>query len=86
MYDDASYRRRRKEILAGSPTCWRCGAAATTVDHVPPLSTVEDPAHWEGELRPACGPCNFGHGLRRDPQKGRRRGPVTYRRDAVQDP
>lgn len=38
--------------------CWICGASATTTDHVKPLS--RGGSHWPANLRPACGPCNFG--------------------------
>lgn len=53
----ASYRQRRKRLLARNPTCWvaGCDAIATTADHDPPLSAHN---HAEGtrccRLRPMC--------------------------------
>ena len=77
MYDDARYRAARKSILATEQPCHKCGRRATTIDHVPPLSSVADPRTWQGELLPACKKCNYGHGLNRKTLKG---GRVTYRR------
>ena len=73
-------------MLKGGADCWRCGAPATTIDHVPPLSTAPSPELWEGELRPACKTCNYGHGLGAKRRRGRRLpvgqtpGRVEYRR------
>jgi hypothetical protein len=60
-----AYRRNRTALLATKPACHRCGSPATTADHHPPL--VQH-THVEGsgccELRPSCGPCNYGDGAR----------------------
>ena len=80
VYDNPVYRAARRRLKAqmdaGEP-CHKCGAPASTVDHVPPLSTFPDPREWVGDLLAACARCNFGHGLNR---KSRRGGRVTYRR------
>lgn len=36
--------------------CWMCGAEATEIDHVKPLSAGG--SNWPANLRPACHPCN----------------------------
>jgi 5-methylcytosine-specific restriction protein A len=58
----ADYRRLRSLVVVAGAVCWRCGAPATTADHVPPLRSVAHPSLWVGELRPACTRCNYGHG------------------------
>jgi 5-methylcytosine-specific restriction endonuclease McrA len=40
--------------------CWRCGAYATTVDHVVPR--VLGGGHELANLRPACRRCNYSTG------------------------
>jgi 5-methylcytosine-specific restriction endonuclease McrA len=40
--------------------CWRCGAPATTIDHVIPV--VLGGGHDLGNLRPACSHCNYSTG------------------------
>jgi 5-methylcytosine-specific restriction endonuclease McrA len=42
--------------------CWMCGANATSVDHVKPLS--KSGSHILANFRPACGPCNSAKGAR----------------------
>ena len=54
---DAGYERRRRELI-GLPCHW-CGAAATTADHLVPLSRG-----GSTELVPSCGHCNYGRGAR----------------------
>jgi HNH endonuclease/Terminase large subunit, T4likevirus-type, N-terminal len=52
-----AWRRLRAEILASGPPCVYCGAPATTVDHVMPVSrggAELDPANCV----PACADCN----------------------------
>ena len=56
----ADYVQARRLVLAGSPSCWKCGRPATTADHVPPLRAFADPSQWRGELKPACAKCNYG--------------------------
>ncbi len=57
------YQKARKRLLAGSPVCVYCRERpATTADHVPPLSSAPSPELWVGELKPACGKCNFRMG------------------------
>jgi hypothetical protein len=60
----ASYQRARAALLASSPGCWRCGATATTADHVPPLAEwySQHQSPWQGELRPSCRPCQYVDG------------------------
>lgn len=53
-----AYVTARRHLLADQPPCWKCGALATTADHVPPLRAFTSPAAWVGELRPACLRCN----------------------------
>lgn len=58
--------RRHAEYLAvgklyrtGQYPCHICHTApGITVDHVPPLSTATHPTLWQGQLLPACKPCN----------------------------
>ena len=76
-YDSISYRRARRNILSGAPTCWRCGEPATTADHDPPLAYFPD-GEWVGDLLPACAPCNFAGGAR---VAAERRGAATTNRD-----
>lgn len=53
------YRRARGVLLASGPMCVYCRVKpATTADHVPPLSSFKHPELWQGELVPACKPCN----------------------------
>ncbi|MFJ3507811.1 HNH endonuclease [Streptomyces luteogriseus] len=51
------WREARKRQLAEEPNCRRCGAKATQVDHVVPLSeggSKWDPANWQS----LCGDCH----------------------------
>lgn len=64
------YQKARALILAGNPPCWRCGAPATTADHIVEIALGGDPyATWN--MRPACGPCNYGRGARLKAQLAR---------------
>ena len=53
-----AHQRRRKALIVPGAKCHRCGAQASELDHVPPL-TLHD--HVEGSgcctSLPACGPC-----------------------------
>lgn len=42
--------------------CYMCGVAATTIDHVIPLS--KGGTNWPANLRPACKPCNSAKGTK----------------------
>jgi 5-methylcytosine-specific restriction endonuclease McrA len=54
---DAEYERERRRILATDPPCHWCGRPhAETVDHVIPVTAG---GVHQGNLVPACGPCNF---------------------------
>jgi len=56
-----AWRMLRAEILAADPICVYCGAPATTVDHVKPVSkggAELDPANCV----PACASCNVRKG------------------------
>jgi 5-methylcytosine-specific restriction enzyme A len=59
---DATYQRLRAIVLADDPPCYRCGAPASTVDHILPLSLGG--TNTLDNLRPACGRCNFGRAVR----------------------
>jgi 5-methylcytosine-specific restriction endonuclease McrA len=53
--------RHTREQLAGRIAlywgrCWICGAPATAVDHVKPLT--KGGSEWPANLRPICKPCN----------------------------
>ncbi|MFI7281708.1 HNH endonuclease [Micromonospora chersina] len=61
----AEYRRNRALLLAPGPTCALCRRAATTADHVVPLS--RGGTNDLSNLRPACGPCNYSRGNRVGP-------------------
>lgn len=54
-----AYQKARAYLLMGNPSCYWCGAPATTADHEPPLAEVGRP-HLN--LVPACKKCNFGRG------------------------
>ena len=65
-YDEGAHRAMSARLKHEHVLCWRgCQRRATTVDHVPALSRH---THRAGtrccELRPACGPCNYGAGSR----------------------
>jgi len=50
------WRRVRDAVLAASPVCVVCGAAAVEVDHVVPLAEGGD-SH-PGNLQPLCARCH----------------------------
>jgi 5-methylcytosine-specific restriction endonuclease McrA len=55
------WRKLRKAVFARyGHACWRCGAYATTIDHVVPV--VLGGSHDPGNLRPACSRCNYSTG------------------------
>lgn len=65
-YAERRHRSAVAALKAHPVPCWRgCGRMATTVGHVPPLARHE---HRAGsgccDLRPECGPCNYGEGAR----------------------
>ncbi|HKY68605.1 MAG TPA: hypothetical protein VJM49_19625, partial [Acidimicrobiales bacterium] len=57
------HERRRKTLIVPGAVCHKCGAQATELDHVPPLSQHR---HVEGSgccrSLPACGPCQRRQG------------------------
>lgn len=63
---DTTYRRNRAAILADSPPCWvdYCTTAATTVDHVIPISLGG--SNSMENLRPSCTRHNASRGNRLD--------------------
>lgn len=62
-YGDRAYRAARAVLARDVVPCWRCGARATTPDHVPALA---EHTHVPGtsccQLRPSCAPCNLAAG------------------------
>jgi 5-methylcytosine-specific restriction endonuclease McrA len=70
------WRKIRQQVFAvKGRSCWRCGAYATTVDHVVPV--VLGGGHGLANLRPACSRCNYSAGA----SLGNRIGPPRgYRR------
>jgi 5-methylcytosine-specific restriction endonuclease McrA len=59
--DGRQYRRQNREMLAGGPTCWRCGhPGADQAGHVIPASLAPDLAHDPANRRPEHGviPCS----------------------------
>lgn len=59
------YRQERAAILSTDPPCYRCGALATTIDHVPPIAEHTEPhVHGAGccSLWPCCARCNMSQG------------------------
>lgn len=81
-YRTRAYMAMRAEVRVGDLACWQCGRPASTVDHVPPIATFPDDVPWEGDLLPACEPCNKGHGMTGGgrPAHIHRLGKVTYER------
>lgn len=67
---DAGYQRERRALLADDPPCWRCGAPATTADHIVPRA--HGGTNDRDNLRPACLRCNASTGatVRREGPKG----------------
>jgi 5-methylcytosine-specific restriction endonuclease McrA len=67
------WRKIRLQVFAAmGRSCYRCGAYATTVDHVIPV--VLGGSHDLGNLRPACARCNFSTGAALGNQLGPPRG------------
>ena len=61
-YRERSYRAARADLAAHPRPC-RCGAQATTLDHVPPLALHQhQPGSGCCQLVAACVPCNLGAG------------------------
>lgn len=71
--DGTKWRVIREQILRGGPPCVRCGAPATEVDHIVPLSRGGDPYELTN-LQPMCKPCNVAKGDR--PERPRKVGPA----------
>jgi 5-methylcytosine-specific restriction protein A len=46
----------RKRVLAEEPRCRLCGASASDVDHIQPVS--RGGTHERSNLRSLCGPCH----------------------------
>jgi 5-methylcytosine-specific restriction endonuclease McrA len=65
---DAAWRRMRALVLANSRECFWCGACATTVDHVVPISQDPSPRLDLENLVPACQPCNSARAKRPSPR------------------
>jgi 5-methylcytosine-specific restriction endonuclease McrA len=61
--DSKMWRDLRREFLEGNPSCAYCGATATEIDHIIPLSLGGDPYDL-GNLAPACKRCNGRKGAR----------------------
>lgn len=74
-YRSPVYRRNRAKLLTGNPPCWRCGAPATTADHIVPKSWFIARGlpvdHSLANLRPACHRCNSSTGDRRGRRESR---------------
>ncbi len=54
----ATARQLADRIAMFGGKCWMCGKSADTIDHVIPIA--KGGTHWPANLRPACGPCNYG--------------------------
>ena len=55
------WRKIRERVFAAyGRACWRCGAWASTVDHVQPV--ILGGTHDLSNLRPACTRCNYSTG------------------------
>ena len=64
--DGRQYRKHNKAMLAGGPTCWRCGhEGADQAGHIIPASVAPDLAHDPTNRRPE-------HGVRGCPTCGRK--------------
>ena len=55
------WRELRATVLRNNPQCYLCGAPATEVDHLQPVSRG-GPEFERWNLRPACLPCNRSRG------------------------
>ncbi len=67
------WQRIRQQVFATyGHTCWRCGAYASSVDHVRPV--ILGGTHDLANLRPCCSRCNRSAGAAvRNQLRGRRR-------------
>lgn len=61
-----AWRKLRAQVVAEEPTCQvrgpRCTGLSTTADHIIEVDLRPDLALERGNLRGACGPCNYGAG------------------------
>jgi 5-methylcytosine-specific restriction endonuclease McrA len=69
FYRSAEWKRMRYDVLARSPRCRHCGAAAAdgakmNVDHRKPLSKRWDLRLRRKNLQTLCASCNWGKGGR----------------------
>ena len=65
-YASSRWRRFRAAVLADSPACVGCGAAATEVDHVRPRSTWPELAYERENVQTMCKGCH-SRKTRREP-------------------
>lgn len=63
--NERAYRLAVAQLKRRPRPCWKCGARATTIDHVPALAQHRHrPRSHCCELRPACARCNYAGGAR----------------------
>jgi 5-methylcytosine-specific restriction protein A len=58
IWRDARWRKIRAAQLRDQPTCQKCGAPGTTVDHVIPHRGEEALAFDRGNVQTLCGSCH----------------------------
>lgn len=78
-YRERAYVAARAQVATGRYACWKCGAPADTVDHVPAIAAHDhEPGCTVCTLRPACATCNYAAGGRT--RRRRNRSPLASRR------
>jgi 5-methylcytosine-specific restriction endonuclease McrA len=58
---DAEWERARADWLAAYPSCRRCGAPATLVDHIIPIRKAPHRRLDRTNFQSLCTPCHSGH-------------------------
>lgn len=55
---DKTWKRFRLQYLRSNPTCVRCGAAATDLDHIDGQGPLGPHGYSDHNLQPLCHPCH----------------------------
>lgn len=78
-YRERAYTAARANLADGRTPCYRCGAPASSPDHIPPLNRHHhQPGTGCCQLLPSCATCQNRQGARE--RNRRRRPPATTSR------